>query len=180
MTDRLFVGIDLGLDGALVALGSSGYEIVPMPTLASGKGKGGRRLYDVATLARVLASWREIAARELHVTAEQLSAFPSEMGANANFQRGMALGLLQGALAALEIPHALVRPQTWQKVMHAGTSGSDTKQRSIVAAQRLFPNLDLRRTPRCKILHHGIADALLLAEYGRRTQQQPPTSPASP
>jgi hypothetical protein len=52
--------------------------------------------------------------------------------------------------------------------MLAGTPGEDTKQRSVIAAQRLFPNVSLLPTPRCKKPSDGIADALLIAEWGRR------------
>jgi len=63
-------------------------------------------------------------------------------------------------LTALEIPYQLVAPQTWQRAMHAGTPGSDTKQRSILAAQRLFPSVDLRRNRKGRRPDDGLADAL--------------------
>jgi hypothetical protein len=42
----------------------------------------------------------------------------------------------------------------------------DCKKMSELAAKRLFPNVDLRATERCKISHDGIVDALLIAYYG--------------
>jgi len=46
----------------------------------------------------------------------------------------------------------------------------DTKAMSLVAAKRLFPNLNLRdpNAPKSKKEHDGIVDALLIAEYCRR------------
>jgi len=73
-------------------------------------------------------------------------------------------------LEALEIPYQLVSARTWQKSMLAGTSGADTKQRSILAAGRLFPGVNLKRSARARKADDGIADALLLAEYARRTK----------
>jgi hypothetical protein len=52
--------------------------------------------------------------------------------------------------------------------MLEGTQGDDTKQRSIIAAKRLFPEVSLRRTERSRKDDDGISDAILLAEYGRR------------
>ena len=65
---------------------------------------------------------------------------------------------------------------TWQKAMHAGTPGEDTKARSIAAAQRLFPLTSLLQNPRCRVAHDGMAEALLLAAYGQRTHKGEPTS----
>lgn len=53
-------------------------------------------------------------------------------------------------------------------MMLAGANGTDTGQRSIVVAQRLFPGQTLLRSPRAKKPSDGMADALLIAEWGRR------------
>lgn len=53
-------------------------------------------------------------------------------------------------------------------LMLAGTMGDDTGQRSIVAAKRLWPRQDLRRTPRSRKDDGGFSDALLIAELARR------------
>lgn len=39
---------------------------------------------------------------------------------------------------------------------------------SIKKAQELFPDVSLLASDRCKRPHDGLADALLIAEYGRR------------
>ncbi len=52
--------------------------------------------------------------------------------------------------------------------MLRGLPGKDTKTKSILAASRLFPRVDLRRTARSKVAHDGLTDALLIAEFGRR------------
>ena len=39
---------------------------------------------------------------------------------------------------------------------------------SIIAAGRLFPSIDLRRSERARVAHDGKAEALLIAMYGRR------------
>lgn len=104
--------------------------------------------------------------------------------AKSNFQFGRGKGLLEMALIAAEIPHTLVQPKTWQIIwegvpkQYKPTSRKnkkgeiikkiDTKATSLIAAQRLFPNVDLRANDKCKVSHNGIVDALLMAEYCRR------------
>lgn len=160
----IFGGIDPGKSGALAIIDSEGRSVlarVPMPVI-----KGGRRdEYDIARIRTILLTWRDA---QLFVTLEKLQPMPRAQGGGiTNFLRGASLGFAW-MLTALEIPHHLVSPQTWQKRMLEGTPGDDTKQRAIIAAQRLFPGLDLRRTEKSIKPDDGIADALLLAEYGRR------------
>ena len=69
-----------------------------------------------------------------------------------------------GVLDAFRIPYELARPQKWKKEF----SCTSDKNTSIEVAQRMFPNADLRRTPKCKGPHDGICEALLMAEYARR------------
>jgi hypothetical protein len=42
------------------------------------------------------------------------------------------------------------------------------KENSIEVCKKLFPQVNLLATPRCKKEHDGIAEALLMAEYTRR------------
>jgi hypothetical protein len=71
------------------------------------------------------------------------------------------------ALIAGEKHHEYVTPQKWQKefgliVTGRGLGQDDTakKNRNKARAQELFPGIKIT---------HAIADALLIAEYGRRT-----------
>ncbi len=156
----MIVGVDPGKDGALAAVDPDNtfLTITTMPLIRGAK----RDAYD---LAKIL-DWLSGAD---HVFVESLQAMPLRFGGSlANHARGYSMGLFETACAALKKPITLVRPRDWQSVMLAGTSGDDTKQRSIVAVKRLFPEIDLRRTTRCKNDHDGMADAALIAEYGRR------------
>lgn len=164
----LYLGIDLGLSGALAWVDSTGAaRVEPMPVVTGSKS---RSVYDLPELLYLLST-----PPPSLVLAEQLHAMPMDKGGSqANFSRGLALGLLQGVLVARGIPHQLVSPQAWQKVMLTGIAGNDTKQRSIIAAHRLFPGISLKRTERCRKDDDGIADALLLAAYARRVHEKAP------
>ena len=169
----IFIGVDPGKLGAIAVLHEDDALIVPMPLtrarVVNGKKKG-RDEYDLTEIAMLLS--REFYGNEGYfmVTVEKSQPMPPKMpgGGIANYHRGVARGF-EWMLAGLGIPYQLVAPQTWQKVMHAGTPGGDTKQRSIIAAQRLFPGVNLKRTSKSRKDDDGMAEALLMAEYGRRT-----------
>ena len=65
------------------------------------------------------------------------------------------------ALTAAGIPFERVRPQQWQKSLGCLTKGDKnvTKRK----AQELFPMMKVT---------HATADALLIAEYGRRVSNR--------
>ena len=85
-------------------------------------------------------------------------------GVTSCFSFGQNFGFILGLLRALVIPFELVRPQKWKKEF----SCTSDKNTSIEVAKRLFPGVDLRRTPKCQKPHDGICEALLMAEYARR------------
>ena len=94
---------------------------------------------------------------------EHVNAMPGQ-GVTSCFSFGQNFGFILGLLTAFRIPYELVRPQKWKKEFGC-TSDKNT---SIEVAQRLFPDVDLRRTPKCQKPHDGKAEALLLAEHARR------------
>lgn len=88
---------------------------------------------------------------------ESVHAMPGQ-GVCSMFSFGQSYGFLRGVLSARLISFELITPQKWQKDMNCRTKGD--KNVSKAAAQRLFPSV------KCT---HSIADALLLAEYCKRT-----------
>ena len=91
---------------------------------------------------------------------EQVHSSP-QMGVKSAFTFGNGFGRLEMALTAAGIPFERVRPQVWQKSLGCMTKGD--KNVSKRKAQELFPQLKIT---------HATADALLLAEFGRRAQNQ--------
>lgn len=94
---------------------------------------------------------------------EYVHAMPKQ-GVSSTFNFGMNFGFIQGVLKAYGIPYELVTPQKWKKEF----SCTSDKNTSIEVCKRLFPNVNLKATERCKKDHDGMAEALLIAEYGRR------------
>lgn len=106
--------------------------------------------------------------------------------AKSTFSFGEINGLLKGLLIANKIPYHLVQPKKWQTeiwenkdmvvsykdvVIRGKTikkKDVNTKQTSINAAKRIFPNVDLRKSERCKKSDDNKVDSILIAEYARR------------
>ena len=95
---------------------------------------------------------------------EKVGAMPKQ-GVSSTFKFGEEYGKIQGVLMALEIPYQTVTPQAWKREYNL--IGTD-KSKSIETAQRLFPNVNLFPTPRCRKASDGMAESLLMAEYARR------------
>lgn len=132
-----------------------------------------------------------------HVFLEHVHAMHG-VAANTTFEFGGAFHGAKALIAAYRLPFTLVAPKVWQKEMWQGVAeirkppkklskkelkakaegkkvrtpnaigARDTKAMSLVAARRLFPQVDFKITPMGKSAVDGIVDALLLAEYGRR------------
>lgn len=147
------VGIDPGQKGALVFLDGDTIELHQMPDNAG----------DIVNILSSLSSNDHIFLEK----AQAMSIGGVKQGVSSMFNYGVGFGTLLGIIAALKIPHTLVHPKTWCKEMHQGTSEGDAKQRSLEAARRLYPQVNLIR-PRCRKPDEGFIDALLIAGYGLR------------
>jgi hypothetical protein len=86
-------------------------------------------------------------------------------GVRSAFTFGYGYGGVRMALIAAEIRTELVAPHTWCKAHGLRRDKDETnvswKNRHKALAQRKFPHI--------KVTHH-IADALLIADYGRYTE----------
>lgn len=139
----LFVGIDPGAGGGIAALDPDGQValVTAMP----------------ATDADILGVLRDLQGRrQCRATVELVRASP-QMGVVSAFSFGGCYRALKMALLATDIPFDEVVPFKWQTLLKCASKGDKnvTKRR----AQELFPGVKIT---------HAVADALLLAEYGRR------------
>ncbi len=161
--DELHYGIDPGVSGAVAIVsnldGQAGRAAVwDTPVAASGKNS-----YLVASMREILE--QRVRLREgfkQHATLELAHAMPGQ-GVTSMFTFGMGYGIWIGLLGGLQIPYDIVTPQAWKKEMLAGRPKDKAAAR--VRAQELFPHLADQLV---LVKHDGRADALLIAEYGRR------------
>lgn len=99
------------------------------------------------------------------VAVERLVPRPGKFSsAKANFELGRCMGELETMLALMNVPYQQVTPQNWQR--EYGISGD--KETHIETARRLYPNVCLKRTEKCKVDFDGYADALLIATWALR------------
>lgn len=94
---------------------------------------------------------------------EKVGAMPGQ-GVTSMFSFGKSLGFIEGVLQAYHISYQLVPPAKWKKEFSLNSS----KQKSVEICKKLFPNVNLRRTEKCKKDHDGMAESLLMAEFARR------------
>jgi crossover junction endodeoxyribonuclease RuvC len=146
------IALDPGLTGAIAILYRGEVGARPLPL-------AGKTL-DLAELATIITQ-----AKPRLAVIEKVHAMPGQ-GVTSMFTFGTGYGAIQGILAALRIPYELVTPQAWKKVVLAGTDKS--KDAAIAYCRRAFPEVALV-LPRCRKPHEGMADALCLLEYARRT-----------
>ena len=101
---------------------------------------------------------------------EQVHSMPHQ-GVASTFSFGTNYGMILGALEAIGIPYTTVTPGKWQKfICEAVDKAPNTKQMHYNAARRLFPNMDFRRSERCRIYDDNKVDSTLICEYGIRKQ----------
>lgn len=101
---------------------------------------------------------------------EQVHSMPHQ-GVASTFSFGTNYGMLIGMLETLGIPYTTVTPGKWQKyICEAVDKASNPKQMHYNAARRLFPDMDFRRSERCKTWDDNKVDATLICEYGVRKQ----------
>jgi len=143
----IYIGIDPGASGAIAIINDTGCGL----DVAAHK-LDGMTYHDIAILLLETKMHGNTAA-----VIERVSSMPKQ-GVSSTFKFGKIAGALEMALASTLITYRLVTPQTWQKTMGCMSKGD--KNITKAAAQRLFPSMKIT---------HAIADALLIAEYCRRT-----------
>jgi len=156
----LYIGIDNGLNGGIVAIDENQNIIKKyiMPVIKIGN----KNEFDVQKIADIFVKC-SIHQPRIYVCLEHAHVRPIS-GKRACFTTGFCFGLMQGILETLDISYEIVNPKVWQKDIFQGTV-SDTKQASIIFCQRKWPNEDWTATERSKKSHDGMTDAACMALY---------------
>ena len=141
------IGIDPGKKGAMAVIHKDGsVSVIPFDE------------------RRYIVSLGLIAGNDVKCCIEQVHSLPRE-GVKSVWSFGQNYGWITGVLDAFGIPYQAVPPNKWKR--EYSLIGADKKQ-SIEVCHRLFPNVSLKRTERCKTDSSDMAEALLMAEYARR------------
>ena len=145
------IGIDPGKSGAIAWTHEDGPRVEKMPDTVLGVWDLFCHIVDDSAII-----YRH---GEFKAYIEQVHSSP-QMGVTSAFTFGNGFGHLEMALTAAGIPFERIRPQVWQKALGCLTKGD--KNVSKRRAQELFPQMKVT---------HSTADALLIAEYGKRNNK---------
>ncbi len=144
--ERIFIGIDPGKSGGIAVIYPDGKaRTVPYSD------------YDLECLCGLAKSYQAVCCLE------KVGAMPGQ-GVTSMFNFGVSYGYIKGVLEAYRIPYQEIPPQRWKKEFGLNSD----KAASVEVCRKLFPDVNLLATERCKKPHDGMAEALLMAEYARR------------
>ena len=143
----LFIGIDPGKSGGIAYIDSEQGFVFTEP-------------YSDSSLIDLL---KEASYGNAVCCLEKVGAMPGQ-GVVSMFSFGQSVGYIKGVLEAFRIPYQEISPKKWKSEFGLNSD----KAASAEVCRRLFPNVCLLASPRCKKPHDGMAEALLMAEYARR------------
>lgn len=145
----LFLGIDPGKSGGIACINNADSTPVTVPYTDTA----------LINLCRAVSCMDT----EAVCCLEKVGARPGQ-GVVSMFSFGQSVGYIKGVLEAFGIPYQEITPQKWKKEFGLNSE----KAASAEVCRKLFPDVDLLATPKCKKPHDGMTEALLMAEYARR------------
>ena len=164
-----YIAIDIGLSGAVVLQEDRKFHsVTDVPTFEVKTGKKRRNEYDRRACFKILKDISILFnGDDCHAIFEKLRGMPGQ-SSTSTYKLGYGSGMWEAFLVALDIPYTAVSPVKWKNVMLEGISKEAKKQKgaAVLRAKELFPEVDEHLT---LVKHHNRADAILMAEYLRRT-----------
>lgn len=145
MEYNFFIGIDPGINGGIGFISTKGRNAY---------GFKNKTEKDIFLLFKEIAD--NIQTNQAIALIEKVHAAPMA-GVSSMFTFGQSYGFLRGCLLGSGIPFEEVTPVTWQTDLKCKSGGD--KNITKAKAQQLFPEIKIT---------HGLADALLIAEFARR------------
>ena len=149
----IVMSIDPGLNGAIaVFVGDILHDVIDTPThtlLRNGKDK---RQVSASALASIFKEYDPG-----HVVVEKVGAMPGQ-GVTSMFSFGRSLGVIEGILAAYELPSTYVIPGVWTK----GIGRGEGKDASRARACELYPS---QQKLFSRVKDDGRADAVLIGAW---------------
>ena len=153
MTART-IGIDPGNFGAIALfVGTQLIAVYDMPIVSMERNGKVKNSMSAQQFAYIIKDLKVVSA-----TVERVSSMPGQ-GVSSVFSFGRSAGVIEGVLAALEIPITYVTPTKWQQSMGRGIGKDSSRHR----AMELYPShseyFKLKK-------HDGRAESVLIGAYG--------------
>lgn len=154
----IICGIDPGFSGGLSIFNNTNLInciIMPIEEKENGKNKiNGKELTLFLNQNKV----------EL-VFLEHVHAFAGQ-GRTSIWNFGEGVGVVKGVCECLGIEYKEVSPQKWKKKVLGDLYSHEDKEGTIKFVKEKFPEMNLLKTPRCKVPHDGKADSIGIGYYG--------------
>lgn len=154
--NNLYVGIDPGLSGGVVALNDR-QEVVYnniMPVI-----KGKKTEYNIQDIIYMFDTFHHY--DNIYVVLEKQHPRPIS-GKRACFMTGYGFGMLQALIEKEKFSYEIINPTVWMKEIFKGMDTKD-KKASVMFCKRKWPKIDWTATERSKKEHDGKTDAACLA-----------------
>lgn len=169
MAHRIYIGVDNGTTGSLACIGDCTTQYIETPIFKEQSYTKAKKIIsriDHLVLKQWLSSLMGVGttANDMMLVLERPLINPGRFVATISAVRALEATLC--VVEDLGIPHMYADSRDWQKVMlPKGVKGApELKQASMDIGLRLFPDQEK------VIKKHKDADALLIAEWARRTQ----------
>ena len=160
------LAIDPGVTGAIAAINPDGsfIDVVDLQCSEAGTLKWIKGSYLRSIVFTLRGADQCIAVVERIQVMNKPGVSKGKAG---GFSQGMTLGSILAVLECLSVPIQLAQPAKWKRdlgLTNPDATDTERKHASLELARRLFPDapLDL-------VKHHNRAEALLLAEWRRRS-----------
>lgn len=179
-----YIGVDPGKAGFISIFKDGQFSFYPMPEhkvesgklLKSGKPAMKTEFHEAGFRELTLKIARELNGYRVYAGIEDVNGRTGWSAQN-NFAFGHTAGLIKMVLIMIGAEVTMVRPQKWQSEMYKGidkvkvpsstgkTMVHDTKATSAIAAKKLGPEIDFRKTERSKKIDDNKTDAFLICLY---------------
>lgn len=166
---KTFLGIDIGLSGALSLVNNNNQLLLcePIPTIEMLVNKKKRNQYDINSINEIIKIWLSDY-NIVKAGIERLRPIPRQASQVA-FSMGGGSMLFKTLFTIYKIPYIEIESRIWQKEIfkRAGVqyTGDTTKIASIAASKTLFPGVSFKRTDKCKIDSSDLTDSACIALY---------------
>ena len=148
------MGCDVGNNGAFALIVDGVLEsVVDMPIVEIKRGKTNKKKVSAQALVGIIKEMNPTCA-----AVEAVGARPNQ-GVSSMFSFGRSAGVIEGVLAALQVPVTYVQPAVWARTMNKGYGKDASRHR----AMELFPD---KQDWFKLVKHDGRAEAVLIAMWG--------------
>lgn len=158
--NKVYIGIDNGVSGAVGIIHGSYYSLVPMPTKSEQSYTKAKQLITRVDFDELGSLLKDYEHNDVLAILERPMVNPGRFKAT-----NSALRCLEAVLICVELfgfPRMYVDSKEWQKMLlPAGLQKDELKKASADIGKRLFPKIQLSSKLKD-------ADALLIAEWARR------------